>query len=449
MRHGFWRAVVLPTMPAPRAGRRDVVFVALCCILTGYASDYWHHAVGDEFSWSALASYALLFVVASAAGRIAAVLLQRRAVASSVSVVILAVCAITLPLIDVVIPEAGSDVDPDYGFGQLWNFAAPTCAFILAFMLRRWAPQASWWRRLLAAVAVPTLALWLVCKVDAWSSFYYAEYEDEAAISAQANADFDVAPEDLLAIQDELIDRQLAALLPQRPGVVDLYLLGMAGDGTENVFRNEVTLVTELFEQRFGNRGRSIELLNHIDTMSTVPMATLRNLNRSLAGLGRIIDPAEDIVFVFMTSHGSEEHEWIVQLGDLTLTQITPDDLVAAYDDAGIRWRVSVVSACYSGGYAEVLAAPTSLVITAARADRNSFGCGADADLTYFGRAYFAEAMAQTPDFVKAFEIARTHISEREKLDDFDASEPQIRSAPPIEQQLAAWRSTLRLPPQR
>ncbi|MBK6435370.1 MAG: hypothetical protein IPF83_05500 [Rhodanobacteraceae bacterium] len=154
-------------------------------------------------------------------------------------------------------------------------------------------------------------------------------------------------------------------------------------------------------------------------------------------------------MFVFMTSHGSEEHEWIVQLGDLTLTQITPDDLVAAYDDAGIRWRVSVVSACYSGGYAEVLAAPTSLVITAARADRNSFGCGADADLTYFGRAYFAEAMAQTPDFVKAFEIARTHISEREKLDDFDASEPQIRSAPPIEQQLAAWRSTLRLRPQR
>ena len=122
---------------------------------------------------------------------------------------------------------------------------------------------------------------------------------------------------------------------------------------------------------------------------------------------------------------------------------VTPDDLIEAYDNAGIRWRVSVISACYSGGYADVLAAPTSLVISAARADRTSFGCGSDADLTYFGRAYFAEALAQTPDFVAAFGIAAARIRKREQQDGFEASEPQLRSAEPIERQLALWRGTL------
>ena len=145
-----------------------------------------------------------------------------------------------------------------------------------------------------------------------------------------------------------------------------------------------------------------------------------------------------------MTSHGSEDHDWLVQLGDITLTQITPDDVLEAYDNAGIRWRVAVVSACYSGGYLDALASPTSLVITSARADRTSFGCGADADLTYFGRAYFAEALATQTDFAAAFKIARQHIEARERADGFDPSEPQISNGALVSAQLAQWRDGLK-----
>lgn len=445
MRRGFWLAFVQPTMPAPLAGRREVIQAGLCCVFAGLASDYLHRGDADVFTPSALAAYALLFLAAGMTGWIAAILLQRRAVAGSVWSAMLLACAFALPLIDARGTAIGGDIDPDYGFGPLWLYATPISAFVLALMLRRWTPQASWWPRLIAAIATPVLALWLSFQADAWSSFYYSDIEEDAesAVAERADAALDYDPEDLLALQDGLVDAQIAALLPQRPGQVDLYLVAMAGDGAEDVFRNEVVLATTEFDERFRTAGRSLSLINHVDTLPQVPMATRRNLMRTLEGVGRIIEPAEDIVFVFMTSHGSEQHDWIVQLGDLSLTQITPDDLIEAYDNAGIRWRVSVVSACYSGGYADVLAAPTSLVISAARADRTSFGCGSDADLTYFGRAYFAEALAQTPDFVAAFGIAAARIRKREQQDGFEASEPQLRSAEPIERQLALWRGTL------
>ena len=44
----------------------------------------------------------------------------------------------------------------------------------------------------------------------------------------------------------------IAALAPQRPGQVDLYVVGFAGDSTENVFRNEVAYLDTLMSRRFG-----------------------------------------------------------------------------------------------------------------------------------------------------------------------------------------------------
>ena len=121
-------------------------------------------------------------------------------------------------------------------------------------------------------------------------------------------------------------------------------------------------------------------------------------------------------------------------------TPIEPDDLLDAYESAGVRWRISVVSSCYSGGFVDALAATTSLVITAARADRTSFGCGADADLTYFGRAFFAEALRETDDFVIAHRLATERIQSRESAEGFRHSEPQISSGGAIAAQLARWR---------
>jgi hypothetical protein len=85
-----------------------------------------------------------------------------------------------------------------------------------------------------------------------------------------------------------------------------------------------------------------------------------------------------------------------------------------------------VISACYSGGFIPALKNDKTLLMTAARADRVSFGCSEEADFTYFGRALFAEALQQTGDLQQAFELARAAVAEREQADGFEPSEPQI-----------------------
>lgn len=436
----------MPNRRFRTTGERGFLLASMICVGVGWLGDRLTSVETEIFTASAVGAYALLFVLARIAGALAARLLHRPAVSLQIATALVIAATLARVLVEAFgKPEFGA-IDPDYGFGALWVFAAPLAVVILIPRLHHWEEPVGWIRRLLALVLLPVVAMYLIHRSDVWSSFYYAEYEEEDATSeveARADIALDYAPEDLLAMQDGLVDAQIAALAPQRPGKVDLFVVAMAGDGAEDVFRNEVELATTLFDERFGTAGRSLSLINHVDTLPQVPLATRRNLLRTIEGVGRLIDPAEDIVLVFMTSHGSEDHDWLVQLGDLSLTQIVPDDLLEAYDNAGIRWRVSIVSACYSGGYIDVLASATSLVITSARADRPSFGCGTDADLTYFGRAYLAEALATHTDLVAAFESARQRVEARERADGFDPSEPQIRLGEHVGAQLARWHAGL------
>jgi len=72
------------------------------------------------------------------------------------------------------------------------------------------------------------------------------------------------------------------------------------------------------------------------------------------------------------------------------------------------------------------------VIMTAARADRVSFGCSEEADFTYFGDALFAEALNQTDDLKQAFELARSSVAEREQREGFEASEPQLWAPPAV-----------------
>ena len=247
--------------------------------------------------------------------------------------------------------------------------------------------------------------------------------------------------ENLFAEQDQRVDAALAQLAPQRPGIVDLYVVAVAGYASEDVFGNEVHYVQKLFNQRFETAGRSLLLINHRDTLDSVPLATERNLQRVLDGIAARIDIEEDIVFLFVTSHGSEDHQLAIELGGLPLQQIKPDALADAIGESGIRWRIAAISACYSGGFISALRSDTALVMTAARADRTSFGCGADSDITYFGRAYFAEALNQTADFAEAFAIASASLAVREQDEDQTPSEPQIANGALIAEKLSQWRA--------
>jgi hypothetical protein len=300
-------------------------------------------------------------------------------------------------------------------------------------------PQRGWPQRSLAALAVTAAITRPAWFIDRGSFFYPADWDTppEPLVAAPV---LDIEPEELMAAQPARLAGALDQLAPQQPGVVDLYVLAFGSDGSERVFRNETLYARALFERRFGAAGRVLALSNDPELAHGLPLATRSNLGTAIAGIAARMDPAEDVLLLFMTSHGSESHEFQVTLDPLPLAQIDPDWLAQALDDSGLAHRVVALSACYSGGFLPALANPQTLVFTAARADRPSFGCGPDSDITFFGRAWLAEALNETPDFVDAFERAKVAIARREKAAGYDPSEPQVARSTAVEAQLARWR---------
>lgn len=245
--------------------------------------------------------------------------------------------------------------------------------------------------------------------------------------------------------QRVLIESAVAGLAPQRPGQPDLYVVGVGGDSTEDVFRNETVYLDMLMSQRFSARGRVVTLINHSDSLIRTPrpLATLENLRAVLAGVGKTMDRDQDVLLLFMTMHGTPQHQLFVQMAPVYFDLIDPRQLRKALDDSGIRNRVLVISACYSGGFVPALKSNDTLILTAAHKSRPSFGCGPDSDATYFGRAWLVDALNETTDFVAAFEIAKTRIAEREKKEGFRPSRPQISVGKQILPRLQAWQSQL------
>jgi len=280
------------------------------------------------------------------------------------------------------------------------------------------------------------------------SPWWWTDDADEVAEDAVETAPA-FSGEQLWNAQPQRLQDAVAALAPQRPGHVDLYVLGVAGDGDESVFGNEIRYLRALSAQRLDAEGRMLSLINHPRSIDDAPIASVTNLRAALRAIGERMDRDEDILLLFLTSHGSEDHEFYLNLGELPLDQLDPATLREAIDEAGIRWRVLVVSACYSGGFIEALSAPETLVITAARADRPSFGCGVQSEITWFGEAFLTEALNTTSDFVGAFEQARVAIRKRERAEDEQASYPQIKAGEAIGAQLARWRAQLPADPPR
>lgn len=229
--------------------------------------------------------------------------------------------------------------------------------------------------------------------------------------------------------QGELLDQAIAALPSSTPRS-ELYALTLAGDGKQSVFLREADYVANLLSERFSAYGR-ITLANHRDHLADRPLATRENLRRAVQAIAERSGP-EDLVFIYLTSHGSRGHELNLDQPRLQLADLPADELATLLQPLADRHKVVVISACYSGGFIPALKDDKTLLMTAARADRVSFGCSEEADFTYFGRALFAEALQQTDDLQRAFELASAAVAEREQTDGFEPSEPQIWAPPAV-----------------
>lgn len=273
-------------------------------------------------------------------------------------------------------------------------------------------------------------------------TFWTAQLPEDPATAAYEQLDL----ENLWAEQPALLENQFSTLAAPDPEQPDSYFLGFAAYPYQGVFKRELEKAQAIFAQHYGTAQRGLLLINHLDTHETLPLATTANLNLALMQFGQGFDVSDDILLLYLSSHGIEAGGLAVEFGNLPLNDLTPEALKASLDAAGIRWRIIIISACYSGQFLEALADDHSLIITAARADRASFGCDDTTDYTYFGQALLT-ALAQTADFSRAFAQAQAEIAQREQREfpTQPRSEPQFALGSALAKRLpklqTRWRS--------
>ncbi|WP_249937075.1 C13 family peptidase [Roseateles sp. DAIF2] len=251
--------------------------------------------------------------------------------------------------------------------------------------------------------------------------------------------------QDLLERQAGLLDERLRALQPGQAGRVELFALSFAPYGSEDVFMRESALVDEVMRTRFGAQGRSLQLVNNVATAEAWPWATPQNLRRAIQRVAALMNREEDLLFIHLSSHGARDGQLAAALWPLEVEAVTPQQLRQWLDEAGVRHRILSISACYSGSWIEPLADTGSLVMTAADAEHTSYGCGRGSELTFFGRALYAEQLRTTRSFESAHAEARRVIERREqeagKSDGY--SNPQIRVGERARRQLALLEASL------
>ncbi|WP_349386472.1 C13 family peptidase [Alcanivorax sp.] len=248
------------------------------------------------------------------------------------------------------------------------------------------------------------------------------------------------AMEARLYTESSRLQSVLSSLAPQRPGVRDVYLLVVGGDGTEAVFAREVDWVTQRLGSVFNLKRRHVRLTN--GGSDDLPLATRTSIQESLKALDALMDPYEDLLLIHVVSHGSPNGELVLDDKSLKLNNLSVADGKTWLNGLAARHQWLVVSACYSGKWVEGLASPERVVFSSAAADRTSFGCGDDSERTWFSKALYGEAMqvgVNDPD--AWFEAVEENVSLMEKEQGIEGDEHSLPQKSVGESFLRWWQA--------
>ena len=194
-----------------------------------------------------------------------------------------------------------------------------------------------------------------------------------------------------------------------------------AGDDAEPVFDN----ATRALGARLIAAGVPVAKIHRLsastgEVVSGIEPASEKALVRRIAELP--VQPG-DRCLIFLTSHGERGGGvWLARSN----VALSPDELADALSH-GCRAAPTVVlvSACYSGNFVDgKMAKPNRIILTAARADRPSFGCQAHRTYNFFDECLL-EALPRSSTWRAVFNGARTCVRNMEQALDERPSEPQ------------------------
>src|SRR5271165_3354360 len=402
-----------PVSPAPIANpRRAALIMGAAWLAAWVAIDRWQSQPDPQFfaggipllAWYALAVLGL------------ASLLQWRAHTAFGPMLALAMGAVPVPLAFAGV--AAPYLDGSWLLGAIIVVAVHTLLY-LGRGLRAITGQR---QRLAACAGLVFVAgfCWLTDALDVIPDVWNPS-EVQAAESGDALAD----GEAVLFGQAARIDQSLSAIDCGASSQPKVFFVGFAGVGDQAVFAQEVGLASRVLGERYDIGGRKLSLINDQRDLERAPLATVSGLKYALRGLAKRMNLEQDVLFLSISSHGADDPAIVVSNSQLPLNDLSDEDLADALRESGIKWRVIIISACYAGGFIDSLSDPRTIVIAAAAADRTSFGCSNDRDLTYFGEAFYRDALPAAASLRSAFDTAKAAIAARERREHIAPSHPQ------------------------
>lgn len=202
-----------------------------------------------------------------------------------------------------------------------------------------------------------------------------------------------------------------------------LYYIGL-GLFSESWSANDVVELGDELRQTADFAVVPLIAANFRDDPPRYPLAdetTIANLVKTVAGRAR----PDDVVMVHFSTHGS--HGALAsKIDDRQVTAVSGYTLANLLAPLAAHRTVIIISACYSGSLIDSLRAENRIIITAARADRSSFGCEAGAKHTFFGEAELYGFGQQHRSLHQAFLAIRDDVARMERERHYRPSEPQV-----------------------
>ncbi len=235
---------------------------------------------------------------------------------------------------------------------------------------------------------------------------------------------FSIGREGVEILKDlRALNKSLSQLKDQNPKTSDVYILVAALD-SDPVFGREAKESAKLLQKRYNADGRTIVLGYGID--KDTPQGSPENLAAAFARIGELIDAENDILIVYLTSHGNPDAGLVHKYSNIASAMMGTKRLQKMLEMAKAKKRLIMISACFSGAFVPVLGNDDTIIMSAAAKDKTSFGCQADNDWTFFGDALINQAMRGKNHTLFSFRMAKSSIKSWEKLAKVVPSNPQI-----------------------
>jgi len=193
----------------------------------------------------------------------------------------------------------------------------------------------------------------------------------------------------------------------------------VAGDDAQPVFDNAV----DTLQRWLGAAGVPISDIHRLSAAPRDPRVEPASAERIIQSIASLRARPGTGCLVFITSHGQEGRGiWLAYSGEY----LEPERLAQALS-IGCAGAPSVVilSSCYSGAFTQgAMRAQNRIVLSAARADRPSFGCQADRTYTVFDECLLG-ALPRAPTWRAVYAASLGCVRARERQLQVLASQPQ------------------------